>query len=163
MGARRPVREAHPSEYAHLRDVERASEALFTEVGIGPFSESEDENHLPDAAVVLVSGDPPAGFACVGIVDGTAHLWQLSVLPATGRRGLGSALLDAACEWARTEGYRSVTLTTFRDVPWNAPFYRSRGFEIIDRLAPGLAEVREHERAIGDDALGPRVAMIKIL
>ena len=163
VSPRWPIREADPSEYRHLREVEWASEALFTEVGIGPFSGSEDENHLLDAAVVLVSGNPPAGFACVGILDGMAHLWQLSVLPAHGRRGLGSALLDAVCEWGRKEGYGGVTLTTFRDVPWNAPFYRSRGFEIIDRLMPGLAEVREHEKAIGDDDFGPRVAMIKVL
>lgn len=163
VGPQWPIREAHPAEYAHLREVERASEELFAEVGIGPFSESEDENHLPDAAIVLVSGDPPVGFACVGILDGTAHLWQLSVLPAAGRRGLGGALLDAACDWARTQGYRAITLTTFRDVPWNAPFYRSRGFEIADRLPPALAEVREHEKVIGDDDFGPRVAMIKVL
>lgn len=158
-----PIREAGPSEYPYLREVERASEELFAQVGIGPFSESEEENHLPDAAKALVSGDPPLGFACVGIVDGSAHLWQLSVLPSAGGQGLGGALLEAACEWARGRGYRDITLTTFRDVPWNRPFYARKGFKVLDRPRGGLQEIREHEKAVGDDDHGPRVAMIRTL
>jgi hypothetical protein len=52
-----------------------------------------------------------------------------------------------------------MTLTTFRDVPWNGPYYAALGFEVIDDLSPELAAMREHERAIGDDDFGPRVAM----
>ena len=44
-------------------------------------------------------------------------------------------------EHAERAGLRGVTLTTFRDVPWNAPFYRRLGFEVLDPedLTPGLA------------------------
>ena len=59
---------------------------------------------------------------------GGAHLAQLSVQPDHGRRGLGRALLRAACEWALGHGYDELTLTTYRDVPWNGPFYASEGF-----------------------------------
>jgi hypothetical protein len=44
-------------------------------------------------------------------------------------------------------------------VPWNAPFYARLGFHVIETLSPGLQALRDHERDIGDDALGPRVAM----
>jgi GNAT superfamily N-acetyltransferase len=126
---------------------------------MGPFSPSADVPHLSAAAVVLVSGSPPVGFACIDIVDGDAHLWQLSVHPSAGRQGIGGALVHAACEWARSAGYGAVTLTTYRDVPWNGPFYARLGFVPLGDLTPGLAAIREHERAIGDDDFGPRVAM----
>ena len=56
-----------------------------------------------------------------------------------------------------------MTLTTFRDVPWNGPFYAGLGFRAVDELTPGLAAVRDHEKAIGDDDFGPRIAMRKEL
>jgi GNAT superfamily N-acetyltransferase len=158
-----PIRVARPDEYEMLRTIEETADAMFLDVGIGPFHTSEEESHLNSAAVVLVAGDPPIGFVCVEIVDGDAHIWQLSVHPSTGRRGLGTALMHAACDWASSNGLPAVTLTTFRDVPWNGPFYERLGFHVVDDPSPGLAAMREHERAIGDDEFGPRVAMRKEL
>jgi len=132
-------------------------------VGIGPFVNDEAEDHFHHAALVLVSGDPPAGFVCLELVDGHPHIWQLAVHPDRGRQGLGRALVTAACDWARTERFETITLTTYRDVPWNGPFYESLGFVTIGTLTPGLRTIREHERAIGDDDFGPRVAMQRSL
>ena len=157
------IRVAAPAEYPRLREIEEEADRMFLEIGMAPFAVSDEENHLAQAAVVLVCGDPAVGFACVDVVDGEAHLWQVSVLPSHGRRGLGRALVESVCAWARQEGYPSVTLTTFRDVPWNGPFYSSMGFHVVDDLPPGLQQIREHERAVGDDALGVRVAMRKPL
>ncbi len=97
------------------------------------------------------------------IVDGVAHLWQLSVHPAHLRQGRGSALVAAVCDWAVRQGFEAVTLTTFRDVPWNEPFYSQLGFRTLEELTAGLAAIRHHERDIGDDDFGPRVAMRKDL
>jgi len=41
----------------------------------------------------------------------------------------------------------------------NRPFYESLGFLVMDTLTPELIEIRQHERAIGDDDFGARVAM----
>jgi len=158
-----PIRPGRPEEFGRLRQIELASDELYATVGFGPFANDDAENHLDGAAAVLVAGDPPVGFALVEVLDGEALLWQLSVLPSAGRRGIGGALLAAVDDWAAGAGFTSVVLTTFRDVPFNAPFYARHGFEIVDDLSPGLAAVRAHERAIGDDALGPRVAMRKRL
>ncbi|HEX4865736.1 MAG TPA: GNAT family N-acetyltransferase [Acidimicrobiales bacterium] len=155
------VRVADPSEWDYLREIEDAADQMFAEVGIGPFNVVEEDDHLSQAAVVLVSGDPPTGFACVDVVDGGAHLWQLSVHPSWGRRGIGRRLVEAVCDWASANGYPAVTLTTFRDVPWNAPFYSSLGFRVLEDLPPGLKAIRDHERDLGDDDFGPRVAMRK--
>jgi hypothetical protein len=39
--------------------------------------------------------------------------------------------VEVACEWAARSGHADITLTTFRDVPWNMPFYASLGFDEI--------------------------------
>ena len=71
--------------------------------------------------------------------------------------------MNAVCEWALTRGHSAVTLTTFRDVPWNGPFYAKLGFQQVDNPPKGLAAIRQHEKDIGDDDLGPRIAMQKDL
>jgi len=157
------IRAARPEEFPRLREIEFEADGMFAEVGIGPFDNDESENHLAQASAVLVAEDPAVGFACVEIVDGAAHLWQLAVLPSQGRRGRGTALVTAVCDWAEAHGFEAVTLTTFRDVPWNGPFYERLGFEVVGEPGPGLAAIRLHERAVGDDGFGPRVAMRKEL
>jgi GNAT superfamily N-acetyltransferase len=157
------IRVAAPDEFALLREIEEEADQLFESVGIGPFTNTDDENLLDRAAVVLASGTPAVGFACVEIVDGLAHLWQVSVHPGAARQGRGRALVEAVCEWASANRYPAVTLTTFRDVPWNGPFYARLGFQPIDQLSPGLLAIRLHEIAIGDDDFGPRMAMRKDL
>jgi GNAT superfamily N-acetyltransferase len=148
-----------PEEFARLRAIELEADRLYETVGIGPFPEDEAHDRLGVAAAVFAVGDPPVGFVSIELVDGDAHIDQLSVLPGHGGRGAGRALLDAAVRWARDTGRSGVTLTTFRDVPWNAPFYRRVGFEEVAEPAPGLAALREAERVEGFDSFGPRVAM----
>ena len=48
--------------------------------------------------------------------------------PEHAGRGIGRALLRAGCDWAAARGYPELTLATYRDVPWNGPFYASEGF-----------------------------------
>lgn len=153
------IRIARSDELVLLGDIEEESDARFAEVGIGPFAEDDNAGHLARAVVVLVAEDPPVGFASVEIVDGTPHIWQLSVLPFFSRLGIGTALVEGVCDWATSHGYGAVTLTTYRDVPWNAPFYHRLGFRALTELTPELAAIRSHERAIGDDDFAPRLAM----
>jgi putative acetyltransferase len=110
---------------------------------------------------VALAGDAPVGFAHVELFEPrTAHLRELDVHPEHGRRGLGRRLVLAVCEWAATRGFAAVTLTTFRDVPWNMPFYSRLGFEVIpsDSLTPALRAVVESEARRGLDP-GRRVVM----
>jgi GNAT superfamily N-acetyltransferase len=157
--ANRRIRRARPDELGALRSIELAADEVFESVGIGPFLNDDAGDHSDRADLVLVVDDPPVAFVVVELVDGVPHIWQLSVLPDHGRQGLGTALVAAACDWARSAGFAAMTLTTFRDVPWNGPFYASLGFVAINDLSPALASIRDHERAIGDDDHGPRVAM----
>jgi GNAT superfamily N-acetyltransferase len=84
----------------------------------------------------------------------------VSVHPRAARRGVGRALLDHAAGAAAGEGLARLTLTTFTEVPWNAPYYERLGFSAVprDELTPGLRAVVEREAAHGLDRW-PRVVM----
>ena len=69
-----------------------------------------------------------AGFIHVLEVDGICHLEQLSVAPGDARKGWGRALVEAAKIQAQKRGYHRISLRTYADIPWNAPFYASAGF-----------------------------------
>ena len=155
------VRVAAPDELAALPAIEAAGDAMFAALGLTMPAETVSVEQLAAAPLVLVTGQPVNGFALVDVLDGAAHLGQLSVHPDHGRQGLGTGLLAAAAAWAQQAGYPAMTLTTFADVPWNGPFYRRHGFVVLDEteLTPGLRATREHERAAGLDGLAPRAAM----
>ena len=118
---------------------------------------AQSEGHL---WVALVD-DVAVGYAHVTLLEPMAvHLEEIDVLPEHGRRGLGAGLVQAICAWAADAGYRSVTLTTFRDVPFNGPFYARLGFEEVpgDQLTPRLRAVLDDEARRGLDP-ARRVAM----
>jgi len=81
------------------------------------------------------------------------HLEEIDVHPDHGRRGIGTALMRAVCAWTLRSGYPEITLTTFRAVPWNMPFYSRLGFEEVSdaELRPELATVVARETARGLD------------
>jgi GNAT superfamily N-acetyltransferase len=106
----------------------------------------------------------PVGFVVVDLVDGTAHIEEISVVPELNGRGHGMALMRQVENWARAKGFPAVTLTTFRDVPWNRPWYEKRGYRVLaeDEWTPGLAARRAEEAAAGLDP-EQRVVMAKAL
>jgi ribosomal protein S18 acetylase RimI-like enzyme len=83
------------------------------------------------------------GFSLAWLVDGEGHLDELAVTPEHGRRGLGRALVDEVVSWTAAQGLPSVTLTTFRDVPWNGPYYEKLGFHVVTTPSPALLAVLE--------------------
>ncbi len=121
----RPVR---PDELALLPALESAADTVFASLGIGPLPGPGTVAEFAAALVVLVAGDPPVGLCRIDRIGDGAHLEQLSVHPDHARRGIGRALLRAGCGWAAAQGYPELTLATYRDVPWNGPFYASEGF-----------------------------------
>lgn len=96
-------------------------------------------------------GGQAVGFALCGEIDGHAHLFEMDVVPEHGRRGIGSELLESVCNEAVERGFSAMTLTTLRDVPWNAPFYAARGFVEMNHASwgPQLAEIVARERMLG--------------
>ncbi|MEI7036011.1 4-(cytidine 5'-diphospho)-2-C-methyl-D-erythritol kinase [Fulvimonas yonginensis] len=106
--------------------------------------------------VALGGQGEPIGFVWLDDESGddAVGIAEIDVLPAHGRRGVGAALLEHACAWARAAGYRRVDLGTLADVPWNAPFYARHGFRIVDKSDPAFAHARARDRENGfPDAL----------
>ncbi len=155
------VRVAEAGELPLLIDIELAADRLFAPLGI-EFPPGCVIAEVSDPGLVFVAGRPPLGFAFADPLDGCLHLHQLAVRPSEGRRGAGSALLGAVVARARQAG-TGVTLTTFRDVPWNAPWYARHGFVELgpDARGPELTARVEAERAAGLERLGPRVVMAR--
>lgn len=122
------VRPVRAEELALLPAVEAAADAMFAPFDHGPFPGPGTVEEFAAALVVLVAGDPPVGLCRIDALGDGAHLEQLSVHPDHGRRGIGRALLRAGIDWARAHDYDELTLTTYRDVRWNGPFYASEGF-----------------------------------
>lgn len=159
------VRLAQPDDLVPLTALESAADQLFDEIGRGPLPPAAEPAELLVARCILVAGRPPVGFARLEIVDGHPHLEQLSVHPDHGRQGIGAELLDAACRWAADQGHTVITLSTFADVAWNAPFYTRHGFRAVPdgELTPALQAFRHREAELGLDALGPRTVMTKTI
>jgi GNAT superfamily N-acetyltransferase len=157
------IRPATHHDLATLPQLEAQSDTLFDELGLGPFPPPGTVEELAHALVVLVAGRPPEGFARIDALAGGAHLEQLSVHPAHMRHGIGRALLRAACQWAREAGYEAITLATYRDVPWNGPFYASEGFEEMSPVDDWLAAHGLHPEEAVMTRFGVRVLMRRVL
>jgi len=166
------IRLARPSDLRHLAAVEDAGGALLEEhlgklpAALRAPAPSGGERDLAGTLLVAPGPDgaePVAGFAHLTEHDGHAHLEQVSVLPARGRRGLGTALVRAAMEEARWAGHDRISLCTFRDVPFNGPFYAGLGFGETEQLEPFQARLRAVERSLGLDDVGARVVMVALL
>ncbi|MBB6629232.1 GNAT family N-acetyltransferase [Nocardioides sp. KIGAM211] len=155
------VRRATREDLAALQSVELSGNPMFDEL-FGPtgWGAPTGAERAAQPGFVLVAGDPPVGFAHVLDLEGTAHLEQLSVLPDLLRQGIGSALVRAAQAEAAARGHAALSLCTYRDVPWNAPFYRTLGFVEAERLTPLQRRLRDHEHDAGLDRFGVRVVMV---
>jgi GNAT superfamily N-acetyltransferase len=142
-----------------VRQIEDEAGELFT--GTGLIDEERDESFPVDELVHLIelgqvwlmcdAGDTAVGMVIVSIRDAAVYVEEIDVLPTYGRRGLGARLLEHVCDWARERGCPAVTLSTFRDVAWNGPFYRKHGFRDLteNEWTPGMAEIRRKESEHG--------------
>ncbi|MFD1826383.1 MULTISPECIES: GNAT family N-acetyltransferase [Mumia] len=128
------MRPAACEDVEAIREIERAADERFREIGLGFVADGEPTSYEAVSASVdrgttwVEVGDDgvPVAFALADVVDGRAHLEQLSVLPSHAGRGIGAALVDTVERWARTNEHDVLTLTTFADVPWNAPYFHPR-------------------------------------
>ena len=102
---------------------------------------------------VAVEGDRPLGFASTEPFEDALHLWELAVRLDVQGQGAGRALVMAVAADARARSLPAVTLTTFRDIPWNGPFYGRLGFVEIPHAEASarLAGLCAHEAARGLD------------
>jgi len=152
------IRTATPADIPAFAHVEINAGELFRSVGLddlaGDFSSPEFVMSFVQtggAFVAVHTDGTVAGFTLTFMLDNAIHLQEMSVDPAHGRRGLGGRLLQAVDTWASESGCSHVTLSTFKDVHWNAPFYARHGYQIVspEKWTPGFHILREHEEHAG--------------
>lgn len=171
MNPRYSIAAARPQDLARLPAIEltaarllagHAPEAVLNETtGWDVLYNAQQHGRL----WVALADDVAVGFAHVEMTDhDAAHLEEIDVDPHHGRRGLGTQLVLRVCDWAAAHGCACVTLTTFRDVPWNMPFYARLGFEIVPaaELGPALIAIVSDETRRGLDP-ARRVVMRRAL
>ncbi|WP_095118825.1 GNAT family N-acetyltransferase [Pseudomonas sp. Irchel s3f10] len=137
------IRPARPADALALPAIERSAAELFRgDPSLAWLADAEvldAAQHvlaIKQAYVWVAESTELAGFLRAVEIDQHLHIEELSVSQAFQGQGIGRQLVSAAIEHARALRLNAVTLTTFRDLPWNAPFYQRMGFvELIPSAA----------------------------
>ena len=157
VGLNITVRPTRPGDVTALPAIEHAAGERFRDYPeLAWLAEGEvisAEQHLDYAerglSWLALANDQPVGFILAELHASSLFIVELSVHLDWQGKGIGRRLIACVADQARKRGLASLTLTTFRDVPWNAPFYARLGFEMITTLTPELREKREEETAHG--------------
>ena len=166
------IRLARPEDAEAFHMVEEDAASLLREEpsleGI-PVPPSESATHYRKMiakghCLTALEGEDVVGFAAAGRIGRELHLGELSVRRASQGKGIGATLLRALAIDARNSGIRAITLNTYRDIPWNGPFYARHGFIEVENFEgrDHLAESLEAAAALGLPR-ERRCAMIKFL
>ncbi|HKS43907.1 MAG TPA: GNAT family N-acetyltransferase [Amycolatopsis sp.] len=125
-----------------------------------PLTELDRHRRAGLVWVAVNGNDHAVAYLVAEPVDGGLHVKQVSVHATSARRGIGRSLLDHLARHAVANTVPALTLTTFTEVPWNAPYYERCGFRRLspDELTSGLHAIRASEAAAGLDRW-PRVCM----
>lgn len=152
------IRLATIDDLPALPAIEQAAGQQFVEFGLAYLEditlpietlvEAQKRDHV--WAVTTMAAEI-VGFAVVSVDKEQLHLEEIDIAPAHGRQGLGRALIKTICDWAQASGFKAISLSTFRDIPWNGPYYERIGFKIVSEseLTEGLIEIREREARAG--------------
>lgn len=141
------IRLAHPDDAAAFHAVENDAAELLREepslagVPVPPSTSVQDYRRLIARGRCLsaLAAQRVVGFAAAAPVGRELHLHELSVERAHQQCGIGAGLLRALAIDARNSGIRAITLTTYRDIAWNGPFYARHGFVEVENF-----EAHEH-------------------
>ncbi|AYQ41097.1 GNAT family acetyltransferase [Burkholderia aenigmatica] len=156
------IRPATREDAAAMAAVEVAAAQRFREIGMTHIAEAEPTDTT--AVLVRIEGGRAyvavdAHGACVGfafyrLLDAQRlYLEELDVAPSHAGQRIGARLIGQVTARAAQEGIAEVVLSTFRDAPWNAPYYARLGFSIVDdaTLDDTLRAIRAHHVALGLD------------
>lgn len=134
------IRPGSKADIPRLQEIERSAAELFRG---SPLIDMESMAVLAitDHAAAMEAGlsfvadieGRSAGFVTGEMHGRDAYLHELDVDTAFQRQGLGAALVTAFIRAATAKGARTIYLSTFRDPPWNAPFYARMGFQEVAR------------------------------
>lgn len=170
------VHQAQRQAIRRLQEIEVLAGQPFRSLGMDavaddpPPSDQQYADYIDrqDAWVIRVDGSPIVGYLLLDTLDGNLHIEQVTIDPMYARRGLGARLIRFAAQLGLDRRLTVlpadrpglITLTTFRDVLWNAPYYKRLGFRVVDEPHWGdeMRALRRREHQHGLDAW-PRVVL----
>ena len=166
------IRLARPDDTAHLPAIERAAAVLFRDTAEGAAIDLDEVRTVADYRGMIAKGyclvaeidERIVGFLASRPAGRELHVEEMDVHSDAQRKGIGSVLMRACIVDAQNSGFRALTLTTFRDLGWNGPFYARLGFVEVEDLDahPRLAQTIAQEISDGLPA-DSRIAMIRFL
>jgi predicted N-acetyltransferase YhbS len=131
------IRPGNSADLPAIADIERSASRLFVgthmEWAVGettPVGELAAALGRGDLWVAEVNGSG-AGFLLAETLGGDFYIHELAVGAAFQGRRVGATLIKAALVDARARGFGAATLTTDRELPWNAPYYARLGFTML--------------------------------
>lgn len=141
------IRLARPEDAEAFHSVEEDAATLLAEepslkgIPVPPSGSADDyrKTIAKGRCLSAVVDDDVVGFAAAGRISRELHLHELSVARAHQGNGIGATLLRALAIDARNSGFQAITLNTYRDIPWNGPFYARHGFIEVENF-----EGRDH-------------------
>ena len=153
------IRHALRTDAPLLPAIERSSGEAFRQIAhlawIADDEVQSVERHLElieqgKAWIAQDEHDTIVGFLSAERKGNSLHIWQMSVHADHQKKGFGRGLVEAVKAWSANEELYSITITTFREVAWNEPFYHSCGFERIKNNIPSSLQcVLDAEEAAG--------------
>lgn len=165
------IRKARLDDLPVLADIERDADQLFLQTDMPQIGAAEPTDSAALAALldegafwVAELDGALVGFLAAGTRQGQYVILQISVARAGQGRGVGARLMEAAMDHGRATGAPDVVLTTFRDIPWNAPWYARFGFSEIPETERSdvVRDMQAHEAANGLD-MSRRCALRAVL
>lgn len=151
------IRPAQESDLQACRVIEDSAGEIFIEIGMTEINDDPPRNledlraalDREDLWVACDANDVPVAFALANTFERSLHVAEIDVLRHWQRQGIGRRLIDHLAVTAATRGMEALTLTTFRDVPWNAPYYERLGFAVLPEAQWGpeltaLVTAEEH-------------------
>lgn len=154
------IRLAQVADIPQIIAVECSAVQIYRQIPdlsfIADGDEMSEQQHLAFIAkqsewVAENAASAVVGFIAARVYQSNWHIAELSVAEHWQRRGIGKRLINVVKTQAAHHGIRRLTLTTFIDVPWNAPYYRCHGFIVIppDRLTRALQHILAQEVVMG--------------
>lgn len=156
------------TDIANLPDIERSAGQRFRQIPSLAWIADDrvislaQHRQYADSGMswLALADNHPVGFLLAEELGSSLFIAEVSLHQQWQGKGIGRRLIDYVAKQAREKGYTSLTLTTFRDVPWNAPLYARIGFEMLaDETLPATLRQKREEEAAHGLAFASRCAM----
>jgi predicted N-acetyltransferase YhbS len=131
---------AELDEIEAVRAIEYEAAQRFATVGMTGIADAQPmkadfvRRKIEASEIVVAVNDAArcVAFVMFAPLPTSFYIEELDVLTAWAGRRIGAELIEQVDLLARKAGVQQLVLSTFRDVPWNAPYYRRLGFSVIE-------------------------------